>query len=62
MNLKRITEELKNLHIHLNKDLDNEIEKAFDGLNTITVYKSPKPKTDPLDKMELIKRRRMELL
>lgn len=38
----------------------NEIEKYFIGLNTITVYKSSKPKTDPLDKIELIKRRRME--
>jgi wyosine [tRNA(Phe)-imidazoG37] synthetase (radical SAM superfamily) len=43
------------------KELD-EIEKAFVGLNTLTVFKSPRPKTDPLDKMELIKRRRMELL
>ena len=45
----------------LSKQELDEIEKTFDGLNTITVYKSPKPKTDPLDKMELIKRRRMEL-
>ncbi len=43
------------------KELD-EIEKAFAGFNTLTVYKSPRPKTDPLDKMELIKRRRTELL
>lgn len=47
------------------KPLDEEtiekIEKIFDGLPTISVYKSPKPKTDPLDKVELIKRRRMEL-
>jgi len=41
------------------KELD-EIEKAFTGLNTISVYHSPKPMTDPLDKLELIKRRRME--
>ena len=38
----------------------DEIEKAFTGLNTISVYHSPKPMTDPLDKLELIKRRRME--
>jgi len=41
------------------KELD-EIEKQFNGLNTISVYNSPKPKTSPLDKLELIKRRRME--
>jgi wyosine [tRNA(Phe)-imidazoG37] synthetase (radical SAM superfamily) len=45
----------------LSKEEVDEIEKSFVGLNTITVYKSPKPKSDPLDKMELIKRRRMEL-
>jgi len=39
------------------------IEKIFKikGLNTISVYTSKKPKTTPLDKMELIKRRRMEV-
>jgi len=39
------------------------IEKKFkiQGLNTISVYTSKKPKTTPIDKMELIKRRRMEL-
>jgi len=31
------------------------------GLNTISVYTSKKPKTTPLDKMELIKRRRTEV-
>jgi len=41
------------------RELD-EIEKIFTGLNTISVYNSPKPKTDPLDKLELIKRRRLE--
>jgi wyosine [tRNA(Phe)-imidazoG37] synthetase (radical SAM superfamily) len=41
------------------KELD-EIEKAFTGLNTISIYHSPKPMADPLDKLELIKRRRME--
>ena len=37
-----------------------EIEEIFKskGLNTISVYKSTKPKTSPLDKMEIIKRRR----
>ena len=42
------------------KELDN-IEKSFTGLNTISVYHSPKPMADPLDKIELFKRRRMEL-
>jgi wyosine [tRNA(Phe)-imidazoG37] synthetase (radical SAM superfamily) len=39
------------------------IEEKFKikGLNTISVYTSKKPKTTPLDKMELIKRRRMEV-
>ena len=41
------------------EELD-EIEKKFIGLNTISVYHSPKPITDPLDKLELIKRRRQE--
>jgi len=43
----------------LKGELD-EIEKKFTGLNTISVYHSPKPMTDPLDKLELIKRRRLE--
>ncbi|ENO11935.1 hypothetical protein MBGDC06_00266 [Thermoplasmatales archaeon SCGC AB-539-C06] len=34
------------------KELDN-IEKSFAGLNTISVYHSPKPMTYPLDKIEL---------
>ena len=36
------------------------IEEAFiaKDLNTISVYKSTKPKTDPLDKIEIFKRRR----
>ena len=38
----------------------DEIEKSFSGLPTISVYHSHKPITDPLDKLELIKRRRME--
>jgi len=41
------------------KELD-EIEKAFIGLNTLSVYHTTKPMTDPLDKLELIRRRRME--
>jgi wyosine [tRNA(Phe)-imidazoG37] synthetase (radical SAM superfamily) len=44
----------------MKKELD-KIERAFTGLHTISVYHSPKPMTDPLDKVELIKRRRMEL-
>ena len=38
----------------------SEIEEIFKvkDLNTISVYKSTKPKTSPLDKMEIIKRRR----
>jgi len=38
----------------------SEIEEIFKSkdLNTISVYKSTKPKTSPLDKMEIIKRRR----
>ena len=39
----------------------DKIEKMFHGLNTISVYTSQKPATNPLDKMELIKRRRREL-
>jgi wyosine [tRNA(Phe)-imidazoG37] synthetase (radical SAM superfamily) len=41
----------------------DEIEDTFKArnLNTISVYKSPKPKTSPLDKMDLIKRRRSVL-
>ncbi|MFO7677471.1 MAG: radical SAM protein [Thermoplasmatota archaeon] len=36
-----------------------EIEKEFRGLHTISVYKSQKPTTDPLDKLEIFKRRRL---
>ena len=43
----------------LENELD-EIEKLFFGLNTISVYNSKKPVIDPIDKLELIKRRRME--
>jgi wyosine [tRNA(Phe)-imidazoG37] synthetase (radical SAM superfamily) len=42
------------------EELD-EIEKEFFGLNTISVYHSTKPKTDPLDKIEIFKRRRREV-
>lgn len=35
------------------------IEKEFTGLNTLSVYNSPKPKTYPLDKLEIFKRRRL---
>ena len=45
----------------LSKEILDKIESNFKGLNTLNVYNSPKPKTSPLDKMELIKRRRMEL-
>lgn len=41
------------------EDLD-EIEKTFTGLSTLSVYNSPKPKTNPLDMRELIKRSRIE--
>jgi wyosine [tRNA(Phe)-imidazoG37] synthetase (radical SAM superfamily) len=41
------------------KELD-KIQKKYIGLNTISVYHSKRPMTDPLDKMELIKRRRFE--
>jgi len=37
----------------------DDIEKAFTGLNTLSVYNSPKPKTNPLDKLEIFKRRRL---
>jgi len=41
----------------------SKIEEIFKtkGLNTISVYTSTKPKTSPLDKMEIIKRRRSVL-
>ncbi len=41
------------------EELD-EIEKYFKGLNTISVYHSKKPITDPIDKLDMIKRRRQE--
>ena len=43
----------------LSKKEIQEIEKEFTGLNTITVFESPKPKTNPLDKIEIFKRRRL---
>lgn len=42
------------------EELD-EIEKEFFGLNIISVYHSKKPKTDPLDKIEIFRRRRQEV-
>jgi wyosine [tRNA(Phe)-imidazoG37] synthetase (radical SAM superfamily) len=47
----------------LSKNQILTIEKLFQkiGLNTISVFSSNKPKTSPLDKMELIKRRRSEI-
>ena len=44
----------------LSKEELDKIEKAFTGLNTRSVYHSPKPMVKPLDMMELIKRKRME--
>lgn len=41
------------------EELD-DIEKKFTGLNTINVYYSKKPMTDPIDKVELFKRGNME--
>jgi wyosine [tRNA(Phe)-imidazoG37] synthetase (radical SAM superfamily) len=38
----------------------DEIESLFTGLNTISVFHRPKPKTKPLDMNELFQRRRME--
>jgi len=40
------------------KDELVKMEKIFHGLNTISVYTSQKPVINPLDKMELIRRRR----
>ena len=37
-----------------------EIEQHFSGLPILSVYSSPRPMTDPLDKIDLLKRRRME--
>ena len=38
-----------------------DIEKAFKGLPTINVYTSKRPMTNPLDKLDLLKRRRTEV-
>ncbi|RLI64924.1 MAG: radical SAM protein [Candidatus Asgardarchaeum californiense] len=43
----------------LSKTELERIEKEFTGLNTLSVYNSTKPKTDPLDKLEIFKRRRL---
>jgi len=45
----------------LPKEELDEIVKKFSGLNVISVYHSEKPQTDPLDKVDLLKRRREEL-
>jgi len=47
--------------VPLQKNEIKKIEKMFHGLNTISVYTSQKISTNPLDKSELIKRRRMEI-
>lgn len=41
------------------QDMD-VIQTYFSNMSTISVYHSEKPKTDPIDKLELIQRRRME--
>jgi len=38
----------------------DEIEKKFTGLNTLSVYHSSRPMTDPLDKLDMLMRRRSE--
>ena len=45
----------------LSQELLDEICTYFTGVNVMSVYHSEKPHTQPLDKMELIKRRRDEL-
>ena len=45
----------------LSREELEEIEKAFAGLTVLSVYNSPKPITKPLDKIELIKRKRREI-
>ncbi len=70
--IAKITREIKPDEVQINtplrpckekplsvKELD-EIEKKFTGLSTINVYHSEKPMTDPMDKIELFNRRRME--
>ena len=42
------------------EELDR-IEKEFSGLNALSVYHSEKPKTDPIDKIEIFRRRRKEI-
>jgi len=39
----------------------DKIEEHFAGLNNISVYHSTKPKTNPLDKIEIFRRRRKEV-
>ena len=38
----------------------DEIEKQFNGLKTLSVYHSSRPMTDPLDKLDMLKRRRQD--
>jgi len=46
--------------VPLSKKEMQEIEQHFSGLPILSVYSSPRPMTDPLDKIDLLKRRRME--
>jgi wyosine [tRNA(Phe)-imidazoG37] synthetase (radical SAM superfamily) len=67
-----LAKEIKPDEVHINTPLRpckvkplskvelDEIEKSFIGLKTISVYHSPRPKTSPLDKLDLTKRRRNE--
>ena len=72
-NIAKITREINPDEVQINtplrpcnekplsiKELD-EIEEKFKGLNTISVYHSDKPTTNPLDKIEIFKRRRMDV-
>jgi hypothetical protein len=42
----------------VSKEELEEIETKFSGLKTLSVYKSSRPKTTPLDMKELLRRRR----
>lgn len=44
----------------LSKEKLEKIERQYEGLPAISVYKSSRPVTDPLDKLDIIKRRRTE--
>jgi wyosine [tRNA(Phe)-imidazoG37] synthetase (radical SAM superfamily) len=70
--LARLAREIKPDEIQLNTPLRpchvaplskndmKKIEQHFSGLPTLSVYSSPRPMTDPLDKIDMLKRRRME--